>query len=299
MMANPLTSLIGGLVWVLLWSVGGWWLVRACFCLRDNESPLAGLALGLVVQAWLANGLAPWLPVMWAFWLGALLTCLVGLGVLAWREGWQGLKVLPRLDLGQVLGFLFLFYLLVSIGRGMAIADDFQNLPLAAMLAVGDIPLHFPLDPAVSYPYHYLNLLMAGQFMRLFALYTWTGVDAARTRRYRASMAADSYASPSGRAPGAQRVRRASINSRSSLRASSPVGKTVSNCAMPRRTCNSGNASRRGSSATSSAACLTTTQPRRPTARIGITPRPTRDDCATGFTTKSCPATSWSSRTST
>jgi hypothetical protein len=180
MMAFTLSSLLTGLVWVLLWGLGGWWLLRACFFLRENEQTVAGLALGLVLQAWLSNLLALGLPVMWAFWLGALLIFAAGLAALARVEGWQGLLHRPHLHWGQLLGFAFILYLFIAIGRGMAISDDFQNLPVTAMLAVGDIPLRFPLDPAVYYPYHYLNLLIAGQFMRLFDLFTWTATDAAR-----------------------------------------------------------------------------------------------------------------------
>ena len=180
MMQFTLPGLLPGLAWVLLWSLGGWWLQRACFFLRENEQVLAGLALGLVLQAWLANLLAPWLPVMAAFWLGALLTFAVGLVAAARVDGWRGLLARPNLHGFQLLGFVFLLYLFIAIGRGMAISDDFQNLPVAAMLAVGDIPLRFPLDPALYYPYHYLNLLLAGQFMRLFDLFAWTATDVAR-----------------------------------------------------------------------------------------------------------------------
>jgi len=180
MMVFTLSGLLTGLVWVLLWSLGGWWLLRACFFLRENEEPLAGLALGLVMQAWLANLLALCLPVMWAFWLGAGLVFAAGLLLLARLESWRALLTPPRLHWGQFLGFGFLLYLFTAIGRGMAISDDFQNLPVSAMLAVGDIPLRFPLDPGLYYPYHYLNLLVAGQFMRLFDLFTWTATDAAR-----------------------------------------------------------------------------------------------------------------------
>ncbi len=37
------------------------------------------------------------------------------------------------------------------IGRGLGIADDFQNLPLTSLLAAGDIPLHFPLNPIAAF----------------------------------------------------------------------------------------------------------------------------------------------------
>jgi hypothetical protein len=30
---------------------------------------------------------------------------------------------------------------------GLAILDDYQNLPTTALIATGDIPPHFPLNP--------------------------------------------------------------------------------------------------------------------------------------------------------
>ena len=171
---------LSGLLWLALWIVGGWWLGRTCFNLRQNEQALIGLALGLVLQAWVANLLAPWMAIGLAFWLGSVVTFIAGLGLTLWRDGRRGLLAQSRISPWQIGGFCFLLYLFIAIGRGMAISDDFQNLPIAAMLAVGDIPLRFPLDPAVNYPYHYLNLLMAGQFIHFFNLLTWTGVDVAR-----------------------------------------------------------------------------------------------------------------------
>ncbi|MCE1254538.1 MAG: hypothetical protein LWX83_13435, partial [Anaerolineae bacterium] len=181
MMSSDLLAVwLPALLWLILWSLGGLWLALACFNLRRNEQVWVGLALGLVLQAWLANMLAPWLPVMAAFWLGAISTFLLGLFFMLRRGGLATLRGPYPLHAGTVLLFALLLYLFIAIGRGMAISDDFQNLPLAAMLAVGDFPLHFPLDPAVVYPYHYFNLLIGAQFMRLFDLYTWTGVDVAR-----------------------------------------------------------------------------------------------------------------------
>ena len=180
MMGDGLAGLFLGALWVILWATGGWWLVSSAFFLRKNEELLVGIGLGLVCEAWLANLLAPWLPALCAFWLGAALTFGAGLFCRVRQGGWQSLLLRPEIHGGQLAAFVFLLYLWIMIGRGMAISDDFQNLPIAAMLAMGKIPLHFPLDPAVSYPYHYFNLLIGGQFTRLFNLFVWSGVDAAR-----------------------------------------------------------------------------------------------------------------------
>ena len=58
--------------------------------------------------------------------------------------------------------------------------DDFQNLPLTSMIATGDIPPHFILDPDVSFGYHYFSLLFAAQLMHIADVYVWTALDLAR-----------------------------------------------------------------------------------------------------------------------
>ena len=68
----------------------------------------------------------------------------------------------------------------VSVGRGQAISDDFQNLPVASSIATGDIPPHFALNPSINFGYHYFTLLFAGQLMRIADMFVWTAMDVAR-----------------------------------------------------------------------------------------------------------------------
>ena len=71
-------------------------------------------------------------------------------------------------------------YVFFMVGRGLAVLDDYQNLPVTSLLAAGDIPPRFALDPEVSFNYHYLVLLFSGQIMRIGNMYPWLALDLAR-----------------------------------------------------------------------------------------------------------------------
>ncbi|MGE5073995.1 MAG: hypothetical protein ACM3MF_11255, partial [Anaerolineae bacterium] len=60
------------------------------------------------------------------------------------------------------------------------IFDDYQNLPTISLMATGDVPPHFALDPSLNFGYHYLLLLFAAQLMRLWQMFPWTALDVAR-----------------------------------------------------------------------------------------------------------------------
>ncbi|MFN3742929.1 MAG: hypothetical protein ACK4VW_09730, partial [Anaerolineales bacterium] len=167
------------LLWVLLWGLGGWLIVEALFPLPRFQRAFSALALGLTLQTWLANLFAHFLKVPAAFWAAALSLFLIGLLLhlpnrfrhLQWRSWW-----LP----GQWLAFLLLGWIFFGIERGLNIFDDPQNLPTLSLMAAGDIPPHFPYDPALRYGYHYFLILIAAQFMRLADLFPWTALDLAR-----------------------------------------------------------------------------------------------------------------------
>jgi hypothetical protein len=83
--------------------------------------------------------------------------------------------------LPQVIALALLFGLFFAISRGLAIFDDYAHLPTLSLMAAGDIPPHFSLDPRVPYGYHYFLLLLAAQMTRLSSWFPWTAWDAART----------------------------------------------------------------------------------------------------------------------
>lgn len=180
MIANivPLISLLG---WCILWGLGGIWIARSAFNLRRNEVALAGLGLGLLLENWLANLLGQFLPVPLAFWIAALLVLAAGFALIFPQVRRQPLALfqIPIYPL-QWLTFALLIYVFVAIGRGLALLDDFQNLPVTSLIATGDIPPHFPLDPGIRFGYHYFSQLLAAQLMHIADVYVWTALDMAR-----------------------------------------------------------------------------------------------------------------------
>ncbi len=168
------------LVWAVLWGVGGWLLTVSLFRLRRSETAMVGLGVGLVVETWLANWLARWLPVLAAFWLAAIMTLGGGLLAAVLLRRRVNLRTQFSLSSSQWLALAILTLLFLSIGRGLALFEDYQNLPSISLMATGDIPPHFALDPHFRFNYHYFLLLFATQFMSLGNLFPWTALDAAR-----------------------------------------------------------------------------------------------------------------------
>ena len=169
------------LVWMALWCLGGVWIVRRAFNLRANEELITGIGVGLIFENWSANLAGQIFPEMMAFWLALVIVLLTGLAF-SWtnlREDWRYLfrfKVHP-LQVMLLLGMVYVFFM---VGRGLAVLDDYQNLPVTSLLAAGDIPPRFALDPEVSFNYHYLVLLFSGQIMRIGNMYPWLALDLAR-----------------------------------------------------------------------------------------------------------------------
>ncbi len=181
-----LPYLLATLAWVLLWATGGYWMVRSAFNLRSNELGLIGFSVGLVTQTWLTNLLARWIPFTTTIWLTAVIVLITGL-IFALPEGWRNLfrfKISPW----QWIIFAILAYSFTAMARGLAIFDDYAHLPTTSILATGDIPPHFPLNPSASYGYHYFLMLFAAQVMRLANLPAWVALDAARGLSFGLSM---------------------------------------------------------------------------------------------------------------
>ncbi|MDZ4159640.1 MAG: hypothetical protein U1B80_07605 [Anaerolineaceae bacterium] len=178
---SNLADLVGILAWAALWSLGGMWLTQKAFTLSRREQALVGLGVGLAAQLWLANLLGHVLLLPAASWVSAAAVFLCGLLASSpWKPG--RLLTLVRLPILPVqwIGFLLLAMVLTQLGLGLAILDDYQNLPMTSMIAAGDIPPRFALDPAVVFDYHYTTLLFAAQIMRIGGLFPWNSLDVAR-----------------------------------------------------------------------------------------------------------------------
>ena len=166
--------------WVITWSAGGWLLASSAFHLPRRLVFGVGLAIGAVVQVWFANLLGFVMPAPVAFWGGALLT--LALGIAFTRPfSLDGIRrALVPASWGQLIALIFLTYVFTAFGRGLLLFEDYQNLPTISLMAGGDIPPRFALDPNVRFGYHYLMLLFAAQIMLLGGVVPWNALDLTR-----------------------------------------------------------------------------------------------------------------------
>ena len=167
------------LLWLLTWTFGGLLLASATFHLPRRLIFGVGLTLGAVTQVWFANLLGFFLPAPVAFWGGALITLALGL-IFSWPLNLDKLRQLLPASWGQILALLLLTYIFTAIGRGLLLFEDYQNLPTISLMARGDIPPTFALDPNVRFGYHYLMLLFAAQITRLGGIVPWNALDFTR-----------------------------------------------------------------------------------------------------------------------
>ena len=174
----------GNLLTLLLifaaWGIGGWLIARRAFRLYRRESILIGSALGIVVANWLANLLAQVVELPYAFWLAALITLAAGIA-LSWPLDLKLLTLEIKVALPYFGVFLILVFIFTMIGRGLAIFDEFQTIPLVSLMAAGKIPSQFVLNPNIQFGYHYFLLLFAAQIVRLGDVFPWTALDLARS----------------------------------------------------------------------------------------------------------------------
>lgn len=165
-----------GLLLLFLWS-GGWLLCVRFFALRSRERLLAGLATGLLLFILFANLLAQLASISAAYWGAALLVLCLGLASV-WRSPpplsalFQDLHAWPAL-----LALAGLFGLFLGINRGLALFDDYSNIPLVSIIATGDVPPHFYLNPQRVLDYHYGLHLLAASLTRIGDFYPWTALD--------------------------------------------------------------------------------------------------------------------------
>ena len=162
-----------------LCAAGGWLLVRAGFRVSDGDRPLVGAALGVALSTWLANLVGRWMDPPLAFWMAAV--TLVAAGALTWRgrrhEPARRMDGRSLLLLAVVLGLAILFF---RMGRGLAIFDDRKNLSLISLMAAGEIPPRFYMNPDFFFAYHYAFQLFGAVVMRIGSLFPWSAFDLAK-----------------------------------------------------------------------------------------------------------------------
>jgi hypothetical protein len=177
---GSIVDILSFLVISVLWAVGGVLIVSHSFHLKPRETLVSGLATGFLLYITLSNLLAQVLPLTAAFWSAAGFVCLVGIAlVVKSKKGLRHhltlLKNWPQL---MVLGLVILIFTLIL--RGLAIFDDYYHLPMISVMATGDIPPHFYLDPALHLPYHYGLQVFAASMVRLGGFFPWSAWDISR-----------------------------------------------------------------------------------------------------------------------
>jgi len=183
--ANPL-DILAWMLMGLLWWLGGWLLVTHVFGLKPRERSLAGLACGLALFITLSNLLAHLLPLPLAFWLAAGTILAGGLAAAIHANRSQPVSArfwLSHHDLTawpQWIILLIGIYLFSSIGRGLALFDDYLHIPLVSVMATGDIPPHFYLDPSRYLAYHYGLQVLAASLVRAAGLFPWSAWDVSK-----------------------------------------------------------------------------------------------------------------------
>jgi hypothetical protein len=162
------------------WALGGYILVKSAFQLRRIERVVAGLAVGYLLFIGLSNLFAHILPVSYAFWAASSSIFLAGIAG-AWKvklPPWlekRDFYVIPLIIIMLVLTALFTLIL-----RGESIFDEYLHLPLISIMAAGDIPPRFYLNPDLNFAYHYGIHVFAASLVRLAGLFPWSAWDISR-----------------------------------------------------------------------------------------------------------------------
>ncbi len=162
------------------WALGGYLLVRFAFHLRHSERVMGGLAVGFLLFISTTNLLAHVLSLPYACWIASFIILLAGIAC-AWRSKlrpWlekRDFYIIPQLACLLALAALFTFIL-----RSESIFDEYLHLPLISVMAAGDIPPHFYLNPDFYFAYHYGIQVYAASLVRLAGFFPWSAWDVSR-----------------------------------------------------------------------------------------------------------------------
>lgn len=168
------------ITWLSAFSGGAYLLVVNLIKTRCYETTLISFGLGLILQTWIANLLVRFIEVRLSFILSAVLVLIAGLVVTILKKNFKTIRQHFCFPLSYWLFFALATVIFLMIGRGLAIFDDYQNIPVTSILASGVVPPVFVLNPGLSFDYHYLMLLNAAQWVRLADVYPWTALDITR-----------------------------------------------------------------------------------------------------------------------
>ncbi len=163
-----------------LWALGGILIVSQAFHLKAREKLISGLATGFLLFTVISNLLAQILPLTVAYWSSASLLFLFGLTLALISKKTQRINLKSLKGWGQVVILFVVILGFTMILRGLSIFDDYYHLPMISVMATGDIPPHFYLDPSLHLPYHYGLQVFAAGMVRLGGYFPWSAWDISR-----------------------------------------------------------------------------------------------------------------------
>jgi hypothetical protein len=166
------------LIFLISW-IGGWLLATHVLRVRGRERLVVGLAIGVVLYTVLCNLLAHIVDSTWAFILAPVVVLGLGfLSALKSKKPWFHLDDLHAWS--QVLAIFIIGTVFTLILRGLAIWDDYHNLPIVSTIAAGNLPPRFYLDPSLPLSYHYGLHVFAASMVSVGGLTPWSAWDVAR-----------------------------------------------------------------------------------------------------------------------
>ncbi len=165
---------------LVLWALGGFLLVRSWYNFSTRESAIIGVGVGFCLVIVLTNLAAHGLKLQVAYSLAG--GVIFAAGIISYRFYADRLRIWGEWKeaIPPVLVFLCLFWLFLKINQGLAIFDENYNLPIVSRIAAGDMPPHFPFDPAQPLAYHYGLHILAGITVKLGGFSPWFAFDAWR-----------------------------------------------------------------------------------------------------------------------
>jgi hypothetical protein len=177
---GSLVDIASFIVLCALWAVGGFFIAGHSFHLKYREKLAAGLATGFLLFIVLSNLLAQILPLTVAYWSSAGIIFLCGLMLVILAQPRSRLTLKSFSGWPQIITLLVIILGFTLILRGLAIFDDYYHLPMISVMASGDIPPHFYLDPSLHLPYHYGLQVFAASMVRLGGFFPWSAWDISR-----------------------------------------------------------------------------------------------------------------------
>lgn len=176
-------SLLSFFPWLLsltIWTFAGLIIYTSVFNLERKERLIVGFILGMGLYLFLLNLFGRWFEPAVAFWFpNIILLIFCGAVILIKKESaidFKDLSSWPIVIIAIILALYFVF-----IERGLGIFDDRKNLSIISLMANGDIPVHFFLNPTELYGYHYGSQLLGASLVRLGGLFPWSAFDLSKS----------------------------------------------------------------------------------------------------------------------